>query len=133
MAYRYRPVVRDQGFLLPPDVRDWLPDGHLAWFVIDAVGVLDLSRFRVQQTSTPLNFTARLGAAAPEHSTAAQRSAASPRKPSPAAKPHPATHTDHRTGIAHSRPGHAKSSTEYLLRASHRYAVTIRLAAHIEP
>src|SRR6516162_3095356 len=36
---------RDQGFLLPPDVRDWLPDDHLAWFVIDAVAQLDLSAF----------------------------------------------------------------------------------------
>ena len=36
---------REQGFLLPPDVRDWLPADHLAWFVIDAVGVMDLSKF----------------------------------------------------------------------------------------
>ena len=36
---------RDQGFLLPPDVRDWLPGDHLAWFVIDAVAQLDLSAF----------------------------------------------------------------------------------------
>ena len=36
---------RDQGFLLPPDVRDWLPGDHLAWFVIDAVAQLDLSGF----------------------------------------------------------------------------------------
>ena len=28
---------REQGFLLPLDVRDWLPEDHLAWFVIDAV------------------------------------------------------------------------------------------------
>jgi transposase len=34
---------REQGFLLPPDVRDWLPADHLAWFVIDAVGEMDLS------------------------------------------------------------------------------------------
>jgi hypothetical protein len=27
----------EQGFLLPPDVRDWVPGDHLAWFVIDAV------------------------------------------------------------------------------------------------
>jgi hypothetical protein len=27
----------EQGFLLPPDVRDWLPGDHLAWFVIEAV------------------------------------------------------------------------------------------------
>src|SRR5947208_10675580 len=36
---------REQGFLLPPDVRDWLPADHLAWFVIDAVGQLDLAAF----------------------------------------------------------------------------------------
>jgi transposase len=50
MAYGYRPVDRDQPFLLPPDMRDWLPSGHLAWFVIDAVGVLDLSRFAARPT-----------------------------------------------------------------------------------
>ena len=36
---------REQGFLLPPDVREWLPADHLAWFVIDAVGEMDLSAF----------------------------------------------------------------------------------------
>jgi transposase len=36
---------REQPFLLPPDVREWLPQDHLAWFVIDAVGVMDTSRF----------------------------------------------------------------------------------------
>jgi transposase len=30
---------------LPPDVREWLPVDHLAWFVIDAVGEMDLSAF----------------------------------------------------------------------------------------
>src|SRR5437763_7371050 len=35
----------EQGFLLPPDVRDWLPADHLAWFVIDAVAQMDLSAF----------------------------------------------------------------------------------------
>ena len=29
---------RDQSFLLPPDVRDWLPEDHLAWFVIAGGG-----------------------------------------------------------------------------------------------
>jgi transposase len=33
---------RDQALLLPPDLREWLPEGHLAWFVIDAVAALDL-------------------------------------------------------------------------------------------
>ena len=36
---------REQGFLLPPDVRDWLAPDHLAWFVIDAVAQLGLSAF----------------------------------------------------------------------------------------
>ncbi|MBV9362955.1 MAG: hypothetical protein JOY89_01865, partial [Solirubrobacterales bacterium] len=33
---------REQAFLLPPSLRDWLAEDHLAWFVIDAVGRLDL-------------------------------------------------------------------------------------------
>jgi len=36
---------REQGFLLPPDVREWLPADHLAWFVIDAVAEMDVSAF----------------------------------------------------------------------------------------
>ena len=35
----------DQGFLLPPDVRDWLPEGELAWTVKDLVESFDLSAF----------------------------------------------------------------------------------------
>jgi transposase len=37
MAKRYRPVARDQGFLLPPDMREWLPPGHPVWLVIEVV------------------------------------------------------------------------------------------------
>src|SRR3712207_2993950 len=36
---------RDQVLLLPPSLREWLPEGHLAWFVIDAVDRLDLTAF----------------------------------------------------------------------------------------
>jgi transposase len=39
----YVPVDRDQLFLVPPSVRDWLPEGHLVWFVLEVVGRLDLS------------------------------------------------------------------------------------------
>ena len=35
----------EQGFLLPPDVREWLPEDHLAWFVIAAVARMDLGAF----------------------------------------------------------------------------------------
>src|SRR5260370_8679465 len=37
MATRYRRVPRDQAFLLPPDMRDWLPRGHPVWLVITVV------------------------------------------------------------------------------------------------
>ena len=45
MAQNFLACDREQSFLLPPDVREWLPDDHLAWFVIDAVGVMDLGAF----------------------------------------------------------------------------------------
>jgi transposase len=38
-------VDRDQVFLLPPSLADWLPDGHLAWFILDVVAELDLAGF----------------------------------------------------------------------------------------
>lgn len=43
MARGYLPVDRDQQFLLPPSMRDWLPEGHLAWFVLEVVERLDTS------------------------------------------------------------------------------------------
>src|SRR5437762_13270637 len=43
MAKTYRPYLPDQDFLLPPSPRDWLPEGHLAYFVDDLVDQLDLS------------------------------------------------------------------------------------------
>ena len=45
MAYHFRAGDRDQAFLLPPDLRDWLPQDHLAWFVLDVVDQLDLHPF----------------------------------------------------------------------------------------
>ena len=45
VAKGYRPVDRDQVFLLPPNLRDWLPAGHRVWFVLDVVDALDLSEF----------------------------------------------------------------------------------------
>ena len=43
MAKTYRPYSPDQMFLLPPSVRDWLPENHLVYFVSDVVDNLDLS------------------------------------------------------------------------------------------
>jgi transposase len=45
MAQNFLTCDRDQPMLLPPDLRDWLDDDHLAWFVIDAVSELDLEPF----------------------------------------------------------------------------------------
>jgi transposase len=43
MAKTFRPYVPEQELLLPPSVKDWLPDNHLAHFVSDLVDELDLS------------------------------------------------------------------------------------------
>lgn len=45
MAHNFIPCDRDQSYLMPPSLRDWLPEDHLAWFVLDAVGQMDLSAF----------------------------------------------------------------------------------------
>ena len=39
----FRPINRDTGFLLPPSVDEWLPQRHLARFVVEVVDGLDLS------------------------------------------------------------------------------------------
>jgi transposase len=44
MAKTYRPYCPDQMFLLPPSLRDWLPEDHLVYFVSDVVDQLDLSK-----------------------------------------------------------------------------------------
>ena len=49
MAKGYLPVDRDQAFLLPPDMRDWLPAGHAVWLVIEAVRRLDTSAFHARR------------------------------------------------------------------------------------
>jgi transposase len=43
MAKTYRPYSPDQMLLLPPSLRDWLPEDHLVYFVSDVVDQLDLS------------------------------------------------------------------------------------------
>src|ERR671914_2751581 len=42
MAQNFLPCDRGQELLLPPSLREWLPEGHLAWFVLDSVAELDL-------------------------------------------------------------------------------------------
>jgi len=42
MGKTYRPYLPEQDFLMPPSLRDWLPEGHLAYFVSDLVDSMDL-------------------------------------------------------------------------------------------
>src|SRR6266446_4243242 len=43
MSHLFRPYSQDQRLLLPPDMREWLPEGDLALFISDVVEALDLS------------------------------------------------------------------------------------------
>jgi transposase len=43
MGARFIGCDREQVFLMPPSLRDWVPEGHLVWTVLDAVVELDLS------------------------------------------------------------------------------------------
>jgi transposase len=45
MPQNFLSCDRDQPLLLPPDLRDWLDEDHLGWFVIEAVDELDLEPF----------------------------------------------------------------------------------------
>ena len=40
----FRPYAARHSYLLPPSPQDWLPEGHLAFFLLDVVAQLDLSR-----------------------------------------------------------------------------------------
>jgi transposase len=45
MGQNFIACDREQSSLMPPDVREWLPESHLAWFVIAAVEEMDLAAF----------------------------------------------------------------------------------------
>jgi transposase len=45
MAQNFLSCDRDQDFLMPPSVREWLPAGHLGWYLLDVVERLDLGAF----------------------------------------------------------------------------------------
>lgn len=49
MANSYLPVERDQVFLLPPDMREWLPQDHLVWFLLDLVARMDLTALHARR------------------------------------------------------------------------------------
>ena len=45
MAQNFIACDREQELLLPPSLREWVPEDHLAWFVLDAVEEMDLRTF----------------------------------------------------------------------------------------
>jgi transposase len=45
MAYNLLLGDREQGYLMSPSVREWLPEGDLAWFIVDSVDQLELREF----------------------------------------------------------------------------------------
>jgi len=45
VAFNFLPCDRDQPYLLPPSLKDWLPQDHLAWFLLDAVKEMDVRPF----------------------------------------------------------------------------------------
>ena len=45
MACNYTTCNRDQQYLLPPSMKDWLGKDHFAWFLLDAMEQMDLSGF----------------------------------------------------------------------------------------
>jgi Transposase domain (DUF772) len=45
MAQNFIACDREKELLLPPSLREWLPEEHLAWFVLDAVEEMDLAAF----------------------------------------------------------------------------------------
>jgi transposase len=52
MAARFVNIDYDTPLMLPPNLRDWVPDGHLAHFVLDAVEGMDLRRVKVNERGT---------------------------------------------------------------------------------
>jgi hypothetical protein len=47
MAFNFLPCDRDQSYLLPPSLKDWLPEDHLAFFLLDVVKEMDVHSFYV--------------------------------------------------------------------------------------
>jgi transposase len=73
MAKQYRPVDRDQPFLFPPDMREWLPAGHPVHLVITAVeDHLDSSRRIEELCRTDVAFRLICAGNLPDHVTFAR-------------------------------------------------------------
>src|SRR4029434_3802164 len=81
MAKTYRPYVPEQDLLLPPSLRDWLPEDHLAYFVSDLIDQLDVSE------STAVYDRERRASRASQQARTREQPAAAPRGSHAAARP----------------------------------------------
>jgi transposase len=48
VADHFKPLDRDTLFLMPPSVQEWIPDDHLARFIVDVVAKLDVQPIRAR-------------------------------------------------------------------------------------
>src|SRR5215207_9337108 len=71
MAQNSLTCDRNQTLLMPPDLRDWLDEDHLAWFVIDAVGERS-SRGIERRCREDVAFRVICANQAPDHATIAR-------------------------------------------------------------
>ena len=82
MGLRFIGGDREQSFLMAPDVRDWLPENHLAWFVLAAVEEMDLwpfyAAYRVDGKSRPA-----AGASSPAAELEGYHTTRGPQPPNP--------------------------------------------------
>lgn len=51
MAYNFKNIDRETPYLMPPSLKEWLRPGHLAWFILEAVRSMDLSKFYAEYRS----------------------------------------------------------------------------------
>ncbi len=57
MAARFVTVDHDTPLLPPPDMPDWVPEGHMVHFVMDALRLLKLDAARVRQPAAAKRTT----------------------------------------------------------------------------
>ena len=60
MSKTFRPNEPDQIFLMPASMQDWLPGGHLAYFISDVVDHIDLSVIMERYTGEERGYPSTL-------------------------------------------------------------------------
>lgn len=73
MSKTYRPCNPNQQYLMPPSLRDWLPEEHLAYFVSDTIDEMDLSEIDGWYERGLGYGAAAMNGQAQEHTVSGQR------------------------------------------------------------